>query len=97
MVDFTAVPTKLGFFAPERFEGEVHDCEVQGRLPKDLDGTFFRVGGDWLYPPKFADDAPLNSDGYISAFRFHDGIVDYKGRYVRTKRYEADKAANRQL
>lgn len=41
MVDFTAVPTKVGFFAPERF--------------------------------------------------------DYKGRYVRTKRYAADEAANRQL
>jgi carotenoid cleavage dioxygenase-like enzyme len=97
MVDFSQVPTKVGYFAPERFEGEVFDCEVQGKIPKDLRGTFFRVGGDWLYPPKFADDAPLNSDGYISAFRFHDGIVDFKGRYVRTKRFLADRNANRQL
>jgi len=97
MVDFAQVPTKVGYFAPERFEAEMSDCEVRGQVPKDLKGTFFRVGGDWLYPPKFADDAPLNSDGYISAFRFHNGIVSYKGRYVRTKRYEADLAANRQL
>ena len=97
MVDFSQVPTKVGYFAPERFEGEVFDCEVQGKIPKDLRGTFFRVGGDWLYPPIFADDAPLNSDGYISAFRFHDGIVDFKGRYVRTKRFLADRNANRQL
>jgi len=97
MVDFAQVPTKVGYFTPERFEAEIYDCEVQGQIPKELNGTFFRVGGDWLYPPKFADDAPLNADGYISAFRFHDGIVDYRGRYVRTKRFEADRSANRQL
>ena len=97
MVDFAQVPTKVGFFTPERFEGDIHDCEVLGQVPKDLNGTFFRVGADWLYPPKFPDDAILNADGYISSFRFTNGIVHYKGRYVRTKRYEADRAANRQL
>ena len=79
MVDFAQVQTKVGYFAPERFEAELFDCEVQGQIPRDLNGTFFRVGGDWLYPPKFADDAVLNSDGYISAFRFHGGVVSYKG------------------
>jgi carotenoid cleavage dioxygenase-like enzyme len=97
MVDFTKVPTRVGFFAPERFEADIHDCEVIGKVPKDLNGTFFRVGGDWFYPPLFPDDAVLNADGYISAFRFKDGIVSYKGRYVRTRRYELQKAANRQL
>lgn len=97
MVDFAQVPTKMGFFQPERFEADIHDCEVLGKIPSDLNGTFYRVGGDWLYPPLFADDAVLNSDGYISLFRFRNGVVHYKGRYVRTKRYEAVKAANRQL
>jgi carotenoid cleavage dioxygenase-like enzyme len=97
MVDFAQVPTKVGFFAPERFEADVYDCEVQGQIPKDMNGTFFRVGADWLYPPRFKDDAILNADGYISAFRFQNGIVHYKGRYVRTKRLEADRAAHRQL
>jgi len=97
MVDFAQVRTKVGFFTPERFEADIHDCEVLGRVPKELNGTFFRVGGDWLYPPLFPDDAALNSDGYVSAFRFKDGIVSYKGRFIRTRRYEADKAANRQL
>ncbi|MEJ1962274.1 MAG: carotenoid oxygenase family protein [Gammaproteobacteria bacterium] len=97
MVDFAKVPTNVGFFTPERFEGDVHDCEVLGKIPADLNGTFFRVGGDWFYPSMFPDDAPLNADGYISSFRFRNGIVSYKGRFVRTKRYEADKAANRQL
>jgi carotenoid cleavage dioxygenase-like enzyme len=97
MVDFSKVPTKVGFFIPERFEAEVFDCEVLGQIPTDLDGTFFRLGGDFLYPPLFPDDAPLNADGYISAFQFHNGLVDYRGRFVKTKRFEADRAANRQL
>jgi carotenoid cleavage dioxygenase len=97
MVDFATVPTNVGFFTPERFEADIHDCEVLGKIPPDLNGTFFRVGGDWFYPPMFPDDAPLNEDGYISSFRFRNGIVSYSGRFVRTRRYEADKAANRQL
>ena len=97
MVDFAKVRPQGGFGAPERFEGEVADCEVLGAIPKDLDGSFFRVGGDFLYPPLFPDDAPLNSDGYISAFRFKNGRVSYGGRYVRTRRYQNDLAAGRQL
>ena len=45
MVDFAQLPTRIGYFAPERFEAEVFDCEVQGHIPRDLNGTFFRVGG----------------------------------------------------
>ena len=72
-------------------------AEVQGQVPKELNGAFIRLGGDWLYPPLFKDDAPLNSDGYISMFRFRNGVVDYKGRWVKTHRYQAQRAANRQL
>jgi carotenoid cleavage dioxygenase-like enzyme len=97
VVDFAQVPTKVGFFTPERFEADIHDCEVLGKLPKDMNGTFYRVGADWFYPSKYPDDAILNADGYISMFRFTNGVVNYKGRYVKTKRYEADRAANRQL
>jgi carotenoid cleavage dioxygenase len=97
MTDFAQVPTRVGYFAPERFEADVYDCEVLGQIPKDLNGAFIRVGGDWLYPPLFKDDAVLNSDGYISQFRFRNGVVDYKGRWVKTQRYKAQRAANRQL
>ena len=36
-------------------------------------------------------------DGYINMFRFKNGIVDYKGRWVKTPRYKADLAAHKQL
>ena len=97
MVDFSNQPTMKGFFAPTRFEVDVYDCEVVGKIPTDINGAFVRLGGDWFYPPKSADDSPFNVDGYVSMFRFKNGIVDFKGRWVKTPRFLADRAAHKQL
>jgi carotenoid cleavage dioxygenase-like enzyme len=97
VVDFTADPARRGFFSPQRHDAELLDCEVVGKLPSDLEGTFVRLGGEWYYPPSRPDDAPLHSDGYISAFRFKDGRVSFKGRYVRTARFKANLKAGKQL
>lgn len=97
MADFSGQPMTRGFGSPQRFDADIFDCEVEGTLPADLVGAFVRLGGEWYYPPKFQDDAPLNSDGYISMFRFHGGRVSYKGRFVRTERFENNLKAGRQL
>jgi carotenoid cleavage dioxygenase-like enzyme len=97
VVDFTKQLADQGFYAPLRFEADIADCEVIGKVPADMSGAFVRLGGDWLYPPTFADDIPFHSDGYVSMFRFKNGIVDFKGRWVRTERYQKDLAAKRQL
>lgn len=89
-------PASAGFFAPQRFDAEVLDCEIDGSIPADIDGTFFRVGGEWFYPPKFADDAFLHADGYVSSFRFKNGRVSYKGRFVGTPRFKSNLAAGHQ-
>jgi carotenoid cleavage dioxygenase len=86
-----------GFQAPLRFNAEVEDCEVVGKIPDDIDGAFYRVGGEFYYPPLFPDDAPLNADGYISAFRIRNGRVDFRGRWVETERLRRVKEAGRQL
>ncbi len=91
------MPQAVGYFSPARFAAEVLDCEVTGAVPEDLDGAFYRLHADWLYPPKFADEASLSADGYVSMFRFRRGIVDYRGRYVRTDRFSRQLAARRQL
>jgi carotenoid cleavage dioxygenase-like enzyme len=85
------------FNAPMRFEANVDDCEVIGKIPSDMNGAFYRVGAEWYYPPKFADDAILNADGYISLFRFKNGKVDFKGRWVQTHRFLQERKAKRQL
>jgi carotenoid cleavage dioxygenase-like enzyme len=86
-----------GFQAPLRFNAEVGDCEVFGRVPSDMDGAFYRVGGEFYYPPMFPDDAPLNADGYISMFRIRNGRVDFKGRWIETERLKRVREAGRQL
>jgi carotenoid cleavage dioxygenase-like enzyme len=97
MVDFAAQATRQGFFAPSRFEADVYDCQVEGQVPRELDGAFLRVGGEWFYPQMYPDDGGFSVDGYISMFRFKNGVVDYKGRWVKTPRWKADHAARRQL
>jgi carotenoid cleavage dioxygenase-like enzyme len=85
------------FFQTLRFEGEIRDCEIEGEIPRDLRGTFYRLGGDWAYAPKYPHDVPFSADGYISMFRFVDGRVHYKGRFVETPRYLANQKAGQQL
>jgi carotenoid cleavage dioxygenase-like enzyme len=97
MVDFSRMPQHSPYFRPVRFEGDLFDCEVVGHIPEEMQGAFYRLHTDWLYPPNPPDDIPLAADGYVSMFRFRKGRVDYKGRYVRTQRYEAQRAAGRQL
>ena len=97
MADFSNAFPRRGFNAPMRFEADVFDCEVAGTVPKDLNGGFYRVGGEWYFPPMKPDDAPLNADGYVSAFLFNNGRVDFRGKWVKTERFENDRKAGRQL
>ncbi|MGH8149270.1 MAG: carotenoid oxygenase family protein [Steroidobacteraceae bacterium] len=86
-----------GFGAPLRFEATVDDCEVVGKVPPELNGAFYRVAPEWYYPPLYPDDGIVNADGYVSMFRFMGGKVDYRGRWVRTHRFERQREARRQL
>jgi carotenoid cleavage dioxygenase len=97
MADFSSMGQMTGYFAPTRFEADVYDCEVVGRIPHDLSGVFIRLHHDWFYPPLFPDDTALSADGYITSLRFRNGSVDYRGRYIRTERYEQQRAARRSL
>src|SRR3712207_2761636 len=85
------------FFAPFRFEAEVYDCEVEGEVPKEINGAFYRACTDRLYPSRLPNDAVFNEDGAIDLFRFEDGHVDFRSRYVRTDRFLAERAARRSL
>ncbi|HEY4211293.1 MAG TPA: carotenoid oxygenase family protein [Steroidobacteraceae bacterium] len=97
MADFSEQLAGRGFNSPLRFEAAIDDCEVVGKIPSDLNGAFYRTGGEWYYPPKFPDDAPLNADGYVSSFRIKNGKVDFKGRWVKTHRFQKQHEARRQL
>lgn len=73
------------------------DLEVEGTLPRELDGTFYRCGPDPCFPPRFADDININGDGMVMMFRFCNGHVDLKSRYVRTEKFQLERAERRAL
>lgn len=86
---------------PSRLEGDVFDLEIFGNIPKQMDGTFYRVMPDPIMPPIYHKGGemfvPLDGDGIVSAFRFKDGHVDWTQRYVRTERYKAERKARKPL
>ncbi|CAI7637745.1 unnamed protein product [Penicillium manginii] len=82
---------------PCRFEGEVQNVEVHGSIPPEINGTFYRVMPDPQFPPFIENDVWFNGDGCVSAFRIHDGQVDFKQRFVRTEKFEREREANRAL
>jgi carotenoid cleavage dioxygenase-like enzyme len=98
-VDFRGHPLfPAGFNRPTRFEADVYDCEVWGEIPSDIEGTFYRMQCDFDYrPPKNEWMTGFNGDGHISRFRFNNGSVDYKGRYVRTERLMTERKARKRL
>jgi carotenoid cleavage dioxygenase len=79
-----------------RLEADVHDCEVTGKVPTDLNGAFYRVGPDAQYPiaPR---NIPFDGEGHVSMFRIKDGRVNYRSRFVRNERYLAQEKAGRGL
>jgi len=94
---FPATPTFTGFNEPCRIEADVFDLDVEGRLPSELDGTFYRCGPDPCFPPRLGDDININGDGMVMMFRFCDGHVDLKSRYVRTEKFRRERSARRAL
>lgn len=98
-VDFRQHPMfPQGFNAPTRFEADVYDCEVWGSIPSDLKGHFYRMQCDFLYrPPQNEWATGFNGDGHVSLFRFENGSVDFRSRYVKTDRLKAEMAARKRL
>ncbi|MCW8379699.1 carotenoid oxygenase family protein [Streptomyces justiciae] len=94
---FPRSPQMSGWEAPQRFEGDIYDLEIEGEVPEDLDGSFFRVAPDPQYPPRLGDDIFFNGDGSVSAFRIQNGHIDFKMRYVQTPRYLREREARRSL
>jgi adenine phosphoribosyltransferase len=81
---------------PMRFEADVFECEVEGTIPPELEGAYYRTGGDRQYP-SLEDDIILNGDGMASMFRFENGHVSFRSRYVQTERLKREREARQRL
>ena len=81
---------------PMRFEADVFECEVEGEIPPELEGAYYRTGADRQFP-SLPDDIILNGDGMASMFRFENGHVSFRSRYVQTERMKREREARRRL
>jgi carotenoid cleavage dioxygenase len=97
MLRFPDTPTFTGLNEPQRFEADLLDLEVEGDIPAEIDGAFYRVQPDPQFPPKLGDDIYFGGDGAVSMFRIRNGSVDFKHRYVRTDKWKLERKAGRAL
>ena len=87
-----------GWGEPLRSESTIEALEItQGAIPEGLEGALYRNGADWQYPSNRTDDIFIDGEGMFHMFRFRDGQVDYRSRWVRTARYEAQQKARRSI
>src|SRR3546814_5341636 len=56
----------IGSNTPRRLEISARNLEVEGEIPAEIDGAFFRAVPDNAHPPMFEDDIALNHHGMIS-------------------------------
>ncbi len=87
----------IGSNTPRRMEISIRDLDVEGEIPAEIDGAFFRAVPDNPHTPMFEDDIALNADGMVSRFLFTDGAVDFDLKFVETDRYKAEKEARKSL
>lgn len=89
-------PFLSGNFAPMREERTFENLEIVGRLPRELDGGFIRVGPNPQFPPKGRYHW-FDGDGMLHGTFIRDGKAAYRNRYVRTNGFALEREAGRAL
>ena len=93
---FPKHPNLQGGFAPLQMECEAPDLVVEGEVPRELSGAFFRNGPNPQYAPR-GDYHWFGGDGMVHGFYLHDGKVDYRNRWVRTAKWNIEHEAGESL
>ncbi len=89
-------PNLKGGFAPIHMECDYPDLVVEGEIPRELNGAFFRNGPNPQFAPR-GDYHLFGGDGMIHGFYLEDGKASYKNRYVETVKYKTEKEAGESL
>lgn len=72
-------------------------ARVEGRLPRDLDGSFYRNG-----PGRFELGGEryhhwFDGDGFAQRWQIHQGKVSHTGKFVSTQKFETEQKAGQFL
>ncbi|GAB5451940.1 MAG: carotenoid oxygenase family protein [Halioglobus sp.] len=89
-------PFLQGYYEPLTFEATAPDLVIEGEIPAELNGTFYRNGPNPQLPP--ANEYHFfTGDGMIHAFRFDNGRVSHMNRWARTARFNIERETQRSL
>jgi all-trans-8'-apo-beta-carotenal 15,15'-oxygenase len=69
--------------------------EIEGEIPKELNGTLFRNGPGLLEVGGMPVRHPFDGDGAICAFSFQNGRAHFRNRFVHTEGYVKEKDAGK--
>ena len=82
-------PNLRGGFAPLQMECDVNDLVIEGEIPRELNGSFYRNGPNPQYAPR-GHYHWFGGDGMVHAFHIEDGRVAYRNRWVRTIKWQKE-------
>jgi len=77
-------------------ECDLDDVIIEGEIPADLNGTYYRNGPDPQFPPR-GEHHWFAGDGMIHMFRIDSGRVTYRNRWVRTVKWRKEREAGAAL
>ena len=78
MQNFPATPDYTGLNTPVGAEYDLDSLSVEGRIPSDIEGSFFRATPDPAFAPYMEDSAAtLSGDGMVSVLRIAAGRASF--------------------
>lgn len=90
-------PWLLGWLGTSEELLAADDLPVEGRLPGDLQGVFYRNGPAQHEVGALRYRHWFDGDGMVQAFRIGDGKVSHRGRMISTAKYASERAAGEAL
>ena len=78
-----------GAFAPIDTEYDIPEVKIEGEVPKDLYGSFYRNGPNQQFAPR-GDYHLFAGDGMTHAFHIENGKVGYRNRWIRTAKFKLE-------
>lgn len=89
-------PYLHGPYAPTVHELSTNGLEVEGQIPSDLCGAYFRNGPNPLLAPRNRYH-PFDGDGMVHGVYFNDGAASYKNRWVQTEALADERSSGRSI
>jgi carotenoid cleavage dioxygenase-like enzyme len=97
VIDPTTVAELSQRFEPINSEIDAADLQIDGEVPRDLAGAYFRNGPNPRFNPLGSYTYPLEGDGMVHGLWFEDGRARYANRWVHTQGMAAEERAGRAL